>query len=85
MTGVLCTAWNRLLIKKTKVYCVDGKVSPGPHDVAPKQKFITDPAGINDKNYSHYDLNYSSGLHDTRNKTADVISIKGIELTANSL
>jgi len=58
VNGVLCSAWNRLLIKKTKVYCNDAKVAAQPHDSPIKDlKFLTEPSGINDKNYSHYDLN----------------------------
>jgi len=40
-----------MLIKKTKVYCADAKVSPAPHDQPLKQiNFITEPAGILDSN-----------------------------------
>lgn len=82
----MCTAWTRLLIKKTKVYCSDSKVAPAPHDTPPKElTFITEPAGIADKNFSHYDLNYASGLHDTRNKNAITIAVKGFDLTDNNL
>lgn len=56
-----------LLIKKTKVFCTDAKVSPQPHDAPLKElKFITEPVGIKDKNYSHFDLNYASGLVDAK-------------------
>lgn len=84
--GVLCSAWTRMLIKKTKVYCSDAKVAPAAHDAPLKeQKFLTEPAGIADNNFSHYDLNFASGLHDTRTKTAITFAVKGFDLTNDSL
>ena len=82
--GVLCTAWNRMLVKKTKVYCVDAKTRPTAHDPAQSgQKFLTDAAGIYDKDYTHYNLNYNSGLVLEKMNKVVTLAVQAVELTDN--
>jgi hypothetical protein len=77
----LCSAWNRLLIKKTKVYCID---NGNPHLPPNKDSFITEPSGISDINLDHFDLNYASGINDSKNEKIITISVKAFDLTDNN-
>jgi hypothetical protein len=61
---------------------VDAKDSPTAHDPAVAgQKFLTNAAGIYDRNFNHYNLNFNSGLVMEKMNKVVTIAIKGLELT----
>lgn len=48
-------------------------------------KFLTEPIGIKDKNYGHFDLNYASGLVDAKTNNKITYAVKAFDLTDNAL
>lgn len=71
-----------MLVKKTKVQCVDAKTRPKAHDPTQSgQKFLTEAAGIYDRDYVHFNLNYNSGLVLEKMNKVQTIAVQVVELT----